>query len=146
MMRKVREEKDEFEPGLQRYYAVRSVFSQLTNNLFGHLGLDALRELKPPHARGHARGDLLQAAARGDEAGFFNAHLRQPRRRTDEIGEITKMMEAMYKRFAVEHGLKLAAPTASRLLRYEKEVERLEARLQRQFNTLLSMVTTRSTS
>jgi hypothetical protein len=41
MMGKVRAEKDEFESGLQRYYAVRSVFSTLTNNLFGHLGLDA---------------------------------------------------------------------------------------------------------
>ena len=45
MMSKVRVEKEEFEAGLQRYYAVRSVFSQLTNRLFGHLGLDALRSL-----------------------------------------------------------------------------------------------------
>src|SRR5574343_390706 len=36
MMGKVRAEKDEFESGLQRYYAVRSVFSTLTNNMFGH--------------------------------------------------------------------------------------------------------------
>ena len=36
MMGKVRAEKDEFEAGLQRYYAVRSVFSTLTNRLFGH--------------------------------------------------------------------------------------------------------------
>ena len=42
-MGKVRAEKEEFESGLQRYYAVRSVFSTLTNNLFGHLGLDGLR-------------------------------------------------------------------------------------------------------
>ena len=40
MMGKVRAEKDEFESGLQRYYAVRSVFSTLTNNLLRHLGLD----------------------------------------------------------------------------------------------------------
>jgi hypothetical protein len=45
MMGKVRSEKDEFESGLQRYYAVRSVFSTLTNNLFAHLGLDVLRLL-----------------------------------------------------------------------------------------------------
>jgi hypothetical protein len=45
MMGKVRVEKEEFESGLQRYYAVRSVFSQLTNNLFAHLGLDSLRLL-----------------------------------------------------------------------------------------------------
>ena len=44
MMGKVRSEKEEFEAGLQRYYAVRSIFS-LTNKLFGHLGLDNLRTL-----------------------------------------------------------------------------------------------------
>src|SRR5574343_2010990 len=45
MMGKVRSEKEEFEAGLQRYYAVRSIFSSLTNKLFGHLGLDNLRTL-----------------------------------------------------------------------------------------------------
>jgi hypothetical protein len=45
MMGKVRVEKEEFESGLQRYYAVRSVFSQMTNKLCSHLGLDALRQL-----------------------------------------------------------------------------------------------------
>jgi hypothetical protein len=45
MMGKVRHEKEEFESGLQRYYAVRSVFSQLTNKLFAHLGVDPLRLL-----------------------------------------------------------------------------------------------------
>jgi hypothetical protein len=35
------------------------------------------------------------------------------------------MMEAIYKRFAVEHGLKLGSPTAFSLLRYEKEIDRL---------------------
>ena len=44
MMRKVRTEKEEFEAGLKKYYAVRSVFTNLTNNLLGHLGLDALRD------------------------------------------------------------------------------------------------------
>src|SRR5690606_33208971 len=44
MMRKIRTEKDEFEQGLQKYYAVRSVFSNLTNSLLDHMGLAALRD------------------------------------------------------------------------------------------------------
>jgi hypothetical protein len=63
MMGKVRAEKDEFESGLQRYYAVRSVFSTLTNNLFGHLGTgrpEAADARKP--AKRDARGYFLEDA------------------------------------------------------------------------------------
>ena len=141
MMRKVRSEKDEFEQGLQKYYAVRSVFSNLSNNLFGHLGLDALRD-----ETRRTREAMLDAAfSRGlREAmkGFFQ-HLRSNlHKSTEEIGEISKMLDAMYKRFTVEHGLKLAAPTAFSTLRYEKEIERLEAAFNSQFNTVLTIVTT----
>ena len=141
MMRKVRSEKDEFEQGLQKYYAVRSVFSNLSNNLFGHLGLDALRD-----ETRRTREAMLDAAfSRGlREAmkGFFQ-HLRgNLKKSTDEIGEISKMLDAMYKRFTVEHGLKLAAPTAFSTLRYEKEIERLEEAFNNQFNTVLTIVTT----
>ena len=74
--------------------------------------------------------------------GFF-LHLRgNLKKSTDEIGEISKMLDAMYKRFTVEHGLKLAAPTAFSTLRYEKEIERLEAAFNSQFNTVLTIVTT----
>ncbi len=74
--------------------------------------------------------------------GFF-AHLRgNLKKSTDEIGEISKMLDAMYKRFTVEHGLKLAAPTAFSTLRYEKEIERLEEAFNNQFNTVLTIVTT----
>ncbi|MFP5463052.1 MAG: GTPase, partial [Gammaproteobacteria bacterium] len=44
MMRKIRSEKEEFDHGLQKYYAVRSVFSDLTNSLLDHMGLDTLRD------------------------------------------------------------------------------------------------------
>ena len=70
MMGKVRAEKDEFESGLQRYYAVRSVFSTLTNNLFGHLGLDVLRQLT--HQTREAMLDAAFSKSLSDAmAGFF---------------------------------------------------------------------------
>jgi hypothetical protein len=43
MMERVREEKDLFERGLARYTALRNVFTQQTNELFDHIGLEALR-------------------------------------------------------------------------------------------------------
>jgi len=79
---------------------------------------------------------------RGAMKGFF-AHLRgNLKKSTDEISEISRMLDAMYKRFTVEHGLKLAAPTAFSTLRYEKEIERLEEAFNNQFNTVLTIVTT----
>jgi len=141
MMRKIRTEKDEFEQGLQKYYAVRSVFSNLTNNLLANLGLDALRD-----ETRRTREAMLEASfTRGlKEAmeGFFS-HLRgNLRRSTTEISEITSMLDAMYKRFSVEHGLTLNPPEPFSTLRYERELDKLEKAFNRQINTALMLVTT----
>jgi hypothetical protein len=140
MMRKVRSEKEEFEKGLQRYYAVRSVFSQLTNNLYSHLGMDALRE-----ETRRTREIMLEAAftknLRDAMRSFFRHVRHNLEKSAGEIAEITKMMDAMYERFSNEHGMKLAAPVPFSLLRYEKEIDRLEAGFNAHFNTLLNMVT-----
>jgi len=140
MMGKVRAEKEEFEAGLQRYYAVRSVFSTLTNNLFGHLGLDGLRQLT-----GQTREAMLEASfskTLSDAMGGFFAKARESLAKSNhEVGEILAMMEAVYKRFAVEHGLKLGAPTAFSLLRYEKELDRLQAWCDTHLNTVVTLLT-----
>ncbi len=140
MMRKVRSEKEEFEKGLQRYYAVRSVFSQLTNNLYSHLGMDALREETL-----RTREIMLEAAftknLRDAMKSFFRHVRLNLEKSAGEIAEITKMMDAMYERFSTEHGMKLAAPAPFSLLRYEKEIDRLETGFNAHFNTLLNMVT-----
>ena len=140
MMGKVRAEKDEFESGLQRYYAVRSVFSTLTNNLFGHLGLDVLRQMTQK-----TRDAMLEASfsktLSDAMAAFFSNSREALSKSNQEINEILSMMEAVYKRFAVEHGLKLGAPTAFSLLRYEKELDRLEAWCDSHLNTMVSLLT-----
>ena len=73
---------------------------------------------------------------------FFASLRGNLHRSTDEIGEITRMLEAMYKRFTVEHGLKLTPPNSFSTLRYEKEIDRLEKAFNSQFNTVLNIVTT----
>jgi len=141
MMGKVRADKDEFESGLQRYYAVRSVFSTLTNNLFGHLGLDVLR-----HLTQETRAAMLEAnfsSTLSDAMGAFFSRSRYALARSaGEIGEIQNMMEAVYKKFSVEHGLKLGKPAAFSLLRYDKELDRLEGWCDTHLNTMRSLLTT----
>lgn len=139
MMGKVRSEKEEFETGLQRYYAVRSVFSTLTNNLFGHLGLDALRKLT--HDTREAMLDATFSRALSEAmANFFVVAHEALNKSNREISEILSMMEAVYKKFSVEHGLKLGSPTTFSLLRYEKEIDRLETWCNTHLNTMVSLI------
>lgn len=140
MMGKVRAEKDEFEAGLQRYYAVRSVFSRLTNKLFGHLGLDSLRQLT--HETREAMLEAAFSKTLSEAMGkFFGRSRESLSLSTGEINEILAMMDAVYKRFAVEHGLKLGSPTTFSLLRYEKELDRLQAWCDSHLNTMVSLLT-----
>jgi len=140
MMGKVRTEKEEFEAGLQRYYAVRSVFSQLTNRLFGHLGLDALRLLTQTTREAMIEATFSTALS-GAMRNFFSVSRGNLNKSNAEISEILHMMEAIYKKFSVEHGLKLGTPTSFSLIRYEKEVDRLEQWCDTHLNTMLQLLT-----
>ena len=141
MLGKVRAEQVEFESGLQRYYAVRSVFSSLTNNLFGHLGLDALRQLTHETRTAMVEANFSRTLS-GAMGNFFGRSRYALARSAGEIGEIRNMMEAVYKKFAVEHGLKLGTPAGFSLLRYEKELDRLEAWCNTHLNSMRSLLTT----
>jgi len=140
MMRKVKVEKDEFEKGLQRYYAVRSVFSQLTNNLYAHISLDALRE-ETRRTREAMQKATFTKHLRETMKHFFHYVRGSLEKSTKEVAEISRMMEAMCERFAIEHGMKLTPPASFSLLSYEKEIGRLATGLNDYFDTLLSPVT-----
>ncbi|MDX5363723.1 MAG: dynamin family protein [Pseudazoarcus pumilus] len=141
MMRKVGSEKAEFEEGLKKYYAVRSVFTTLTNNLLQHMGLDVLRH-ETRRTREAMLDSTFTAGLRGAMEQFF-ARLRGNLAQSDaEITEISSMLASMYKRFSVEHGLKLAQPAGFSTQRYLREIDRLEEIFNRQINTTLTLVTT----
>src|SRR4029077_5948550 len=57
-----------------------------------------------------------------------------------QSGEIHDMMRAMYVRFANEHGLEPFMPATFSVLKYQKEVERLERAYNTHFHTLWNMV------
>lgn len=140
MMSKVKKDKEDFEKGLQRFQALRSVFSQQTNILFAHLGMDALKtEVK------NTRVAMVEAkftkGMRDAMNKFFrdaNENIAQSARQIDEI---KGMMAAMYKKFNEEHGLSQAAPAPFSTLKYHKEIARLEKAYNEHFNTMLNMLT-----
>jgi hypothetical protein len=140
MMRKVRAEKEGFERGLARFQATRGVFSQLTNNLFTHLGMDALSDEAKRTLRSMSRARItprLRAAMQG----YFDGVRGKMERAGDVIAEIQTMMHAMYRKFAAEHGLRLAAPQSFSLLRFQKQFDRVERTFQVQFDTVYTMLT-----
>ncbi|WP_153111736.1 dynamin family protein [Propionivibrio limicola] len=140
MMRKVRVEKEEFESGLQRFYAVRSIFSQLTNKLFSHLGIDALRSLTA-QTRSTMTGATFSKELSEAMRNFFAVARANLIKSDGEVTEILAMMEAIYKKFVVEHGLKLDSPTGFSLIRYKKEIDRLEHWCDTHLNTVFQLAT-----
>ena len=140
MMGKVRAEKDEFESGLQRYHAVRSVFTTLTNKLFAHMGMDSLRQVTQ-ETRETMQGAVFSKSLSDAMVTFFMRARQALKQSSGEVDEILSMMDAVYKKFSVEHGLKLGVPPRFSLLRYEKELDRLEAWCDSHLNSMVSLLT-----
>ena len=140
MMRKVRSEKKEFEKGLQRFYAIRSVFSQLTNRLLGHIGIDALNRLT-----GATRRTMLDATFSRSlsEAmrGFFDASRHNLKEADKVVAEILQMIDVAQRQLVIEHGLKLSNPNVYSLTRPQQDIHRLERWCDTHLNTVFQLMT-----
>ena len=139
MMNKVKVDKENFEKGLQRFQALRSIFSQHTNRLFTILGMEALK------VHVHSTRETMVAAnftktIRGSMDNFFTELKTRLVTSDGQIEEIKKMMEVMYEKFSKDHGLRKTEPPAFSTLRYQKELAKLERAYKEQFNTTLNMI------
>jgi hypothetical protein len=141
MMYKIRVEKDEFEQGLKKYYAVRSVFTGLSNQLLSHLGLEALRVETRKTRNAMLESRFSSGLRDAMQAFFVNIRANLTQAETD-IVEIYRMLDTMYKRFSVEHGLKLSPPEKFSTQHCEADLNRLENAFNRQINTTLVLMTT----
>lgn len=139
MMNKVKLDKENFEKGLQRFQALRSVFSQQTNKLFTLLGMEALK------VQVHTTRETMVSAkftkTMRDAMDNFFLDLKARLVSSDaQIEEIKKMMDVMYDKFSKEHGLRKSEPPAFSTLRYQKELAKLERAYKEQFNTTFNMI------
>ncbi len=139
MMNKVKVDKENFEKGLQRFQALRSVFSQQTNKLFTLLGMEALK-MKVHNTRESMVAASFTKQIREAMDSFF-VELKGRLVQSDaQIDEIKKMMDVMYDKFSKEHGLRKSEPPAFSTLRYQKELAKLERAYKEQFNTTFNMI------
>jgi hypothetical protein len=115
------------------------VFTQQTNALFDIIGLEALRTNAGRTRRGIERSSFT-SGVRGAMTDFFTSI----RRDFDDAGrrstEIHDMMQAMYTRFSNEQGTALFTPPPFSMLKYQKEIDRLERAYNEHFNTLWNML------
>ena len=139
MMSKVKLDKENFEKGLQRFQALRSVFSQQANKLFTLLGMEALR------TQVHTTRETMISAnftkTMRDAMDSFFSDLKSRLLKSDaQIDEIKQMMDVMYDKFSKEHGLRKSEPLLFSTMRYQKELAKLERAYKEQFNTAFNMI------
>src|SRR5438876_5405493 len=139
MMERIKQEKDLFERGMQRYTALRTVFTQQTNALYESIGLKTLREVAG-ETRKRIEDSPFTKGVRTAMSDFFAAIRGNIEQSAQKTLEIHDMMEAMYTRFAKEHGLEPFTPPEFSMLKYQKEIDRLERAYNVHFNTLWNMV------
>jgi DNA repair exonuclease SbcCD ATPase subunit len=75
-------------------------------------------------------------------SGFFKGVDDRLEAANAQIEEINKMMEAMYRKLNQEHGINLVSIPPFSMLRYRKEMQRLEEAYDEQFNTFYTFLTT----
>ena len=139
MMNKVKVDKENFEKGLQRFQALRSVFSQQTNKLFTLLGMEALK-VQVHGTRETMINASFTKTIREAMDNFFLDLKGRLVQSDAQIEEIKKMMDVMYDKFSKEHGLRKSEPPAFSTLRYQKELAKLERAYKEQFNTAFNMI------
>ena len=125
MMNKVKVDKEHFEKSLMRFQATRSIFSQQTNVLYSHLNLKNLDKLIA-ETKKDMEVSLTTAGLKTCMTNFF----KQSQSTMDEVAkqaqEIKELMEGVYKKFQEEHGLSNVKPKAFSVMKYARELKRLE--------------------
>jgi hypothetical protein len=137
---KVGAEKEAFERGLREYYAVRSVFSQLSEKLFSHLGPERLRS----HSR-QARNAMAHASFTPQLTAAMNTLIVSARANIEAsekcVAEIADMMRAMHEKFGGQYGFALEPPPPFSLQHGLAQIDQLQEGFRRHFGSLLNLMT-----
>lgn len=139
MMKKVREDKDVFEKSLQRFQATRSIFSQQTNVLYSHLNLKKLDQLIAETKR-NMEISMTTSGLKGHMHDFFKTAISTMEEVAKQAQEIKSLMEGVYQKFQEEHGLSNIKPSGFSVMRYMRELKRLESKHDQFVNSLSLMM------
>jgi predicted GTPase len=135
MMKKVRVDKEHFEKSLQRFQATRSIFSKQTNILYSHLDMRALDKLIAETKR-DMEVSLTTQGLRACMDNFFKQVHHTMEQVTGQAQEIKELMEGVYKKFQDEHGLSNVKPGGFSVMKYLREIKRIESKNEQFLNGL----------
>jgi len=127
MMKKVKADKDVFEKSMQRFQATRSIFSQQTNVLYGQLNLKSLDKVIA-ETKKDMRISMTTGGLKTCMQNFFKYAMVTMEGVSKQAREIKELMEGVYKKFQKEHGLTNIKPSNFSVMRYEREIKRLQDR------------------
>ena len=139
MMEKVRKDKEVFEKSLQRFQATRSIFSQQTNVLYSHLNLKKLDAVIAETKR-NMEISMTTAGLRSQMQEFFNKSLKTMEEVAKQAQEIKALMEGVYQKFQQEHGLSNIKPSGFSVMRYMRELKRLQTKHEQFVNSMSMMM------
>lgn len=140
MMNKVKVDKEVFEKSLQRFQATRSIFSQQTNVLYSRLNIrnqDALIA----QTKKNMETAITTAGLKSCMQNFFKQATSTMEEIAKQAQEIREMMNGVYRKFQEDHGLVKIKMSGFSVIRYLREIKRLESRHE-QFMKGLSLVLT----
>jgi hypothetical protein len=139
MMEKVRKDKEVFEKSLQRFQATRSIFSQQTNVLYSHLNLKKLDSVIAETKR-NMEISMTTAGLRSQMQEFFASSLKTMEEVAKQAQEIKALMEGVYQKFQQEHGLSNIKPSGFSVMRYMRELKRLQTKHDQFVNSMSMMM------
>jgi hypothetical protein len=142
MMRRIDVEKKEFDGSLFKLQGTRSVFARLSTELFTTLGMDIVQQ-EIDAVRDAMKASLFATGMRAPIKYFFDQARGNLVQSSEKIAEIGEMMEIMYRKFSLEHGLTLAMPMPFSLEKYLAEVDAVEAIYLKQFGTTTLLISSR---
>lgn len=143
MMRRVEVEKKEFDTSLFKLQGTRSVFTRLSTELYTTLGMDIV-QAEIDAVREAMAAVRFATGTRAPVKHFFDQARANLALSNAKIGEISEMMEMMYRKFSAEHGLSLAVPMSLSLNKYIKEIDTIEEVYQKQFGTTTLLISSRN--
>jgi hypothetical protein len=144
MMKRIDAEKKEFDASLFKLQGTRAVFTRLSTDLYTTLGMDAVQR-HTDAVREAMQATRFATGMRAPVRAFFEQVRASLDQSNATLGEISAMMDTMYRKFSAEHGLSLMAPAVLSLERYRAEIDAIEAIYQKQFGAATLLITSRGT-
>ncbi len=140
MMGKVRADKVEFDRSMQRFHATRTIFAQQSAALYAKI---SLRQLDTVIAE--TKKNMETCLTTSGLKAAMQAFFEYARSHMDEVAEdgqqIKTLMDGVYRKFQEEHGLANIKPAAFSVMRYTREIRRLQEKHE-QFMRGLSLLMT----